>query len=75
MSTLPINEYAILWFEDNSIFTLVNEDNYTVRLTFTEAQDESARILETEEDIDEADEGVRYAVPLYLLDELFGWTD
>lgn len=67
--------YAILWFEGNdNMFTLVDEHDKTVLLTKPEALHEAARILSTEAEVQEAESGIRYAVPANLLDTLFGWV-
>jgi len=74
MSDSLRDQYAILWFEDSNMFTLVDDEDKTIILDRHSALEESARILDTESEINEAEEGIRYAVPAYLLDELFGWT-
>lgn len=66
--------FAIVWFEDDDVFTLVDDDDKTVLLTYSEALDESSSVLANEKEVDEAEKGIRYALPVELLDTLFGWT-
>ena len=74
MSDTSDPQYAILWFEGSDMFTLVDDNDKTILLAREAAQEESSRLLHTEKEINEAEEGIRYAVPANLLDELFGWT-
>lgn len=67
-------QYAILWFEGDTPFTLVDDSDKTVLLSEAEAKAETAAVLHTENDVEEAESGVRYAVSTHLLDELFGWV-
>jgi hypothetical protein len=73
MSTNDETRYAILWFEDDAAFTLVDDSDKTVVLSESEAKAEASTILRNENEVEEAESGVRYAVPTQLLDELFGW--
>lgn len=69
-----MKQYAIIWFEDDDNYTLVNR-NGLVTLTEDEvhSSEEIAGILETQEDVDVAQDDARYAIRLDLLDELFGY--
>jgi len=68
-----MNEYAIIWFEGSGAFTLVDDNDKTVLLTLEQARNESADVLSNEKDVDDAEPGVRYAIPAQMLDTLFGW--
>lgn len=69
-----MNEYAIIWFEDNDNFTLFNRKGL-VTLTREQAlsSEDIAGILETEADVDDAQDDLRYAISLQLLDILYGY--
>lgn len=69
-----MKRYAIIWFEDNDNFTLFNRKGLVV-LTKEQvlSSDDIAGILESEADVDDAQDDLRYAISLELLDELYGY--
>lgn len=67
-------EYAIVWFEGEDIYTLVDTNDKTVLLTESEALSEAAQILRKTSDVEDAEEDLRYAIPAHMLNELFGWN-
>lgn len=72
MDTLA--NYAIVWFEGDDIFTLVDNDDKTIRLTEEHAKEESYATLRNEKDIEDAQDDLRYAIHVDLLESTFGWV-
>lgn len=68
------NEYAIIWFEGDDAFTLVNSQNQTVVQTRAEVSRDTAGVIDTEDQLDKAEDDLRYAISLTLLEDLFGWV-
>lgn len=68
-------KYAIVWFENDEPYTLVDSDtDKPILLTAGEAQTEAASRILTLEQAEDMQEGFRYAVHTSLLDELFGYV-
>ena len=55
-------KYALIWFEGDSPFTLVNKEGKTVLLTKDEALQQSSGLLTTQDDVDAAEDDLRYAI-------------
>lgn len=68
-------KYAVVWFEGDDIFRLATDDDKTVWLTRAETEYEVSGVLDTESQVDEAQEGVRYAIEANLMDSMFGLTE
>lgn len=66
-------KYALIWFEGDEYYTLVDRHNKTVLIAAAEAKESTAGILRTEDDVENALDDLRYAIPANLLQELFGW--
>lgn len=69
------NRYAVVWFEGDDIFRLATNDDKTVWLTRAETEYEVIGVLETQSQVDEAKEGIRYAIAADLMDSMFGLTE
>lgn len=67
-------DYAIVWFEGDDIFTLVDNEDKTIRLTETHAQTESFDTLKSAKQVEDAQDDLRYAIHVDLLESLFGWV-
>lgn len=66
--------YALIWFEGENYYTLVDQFNKTVLISEAEAYYDTTGILKTEDDVENAADDVRYAISTDLLEDLFGWT-
>lgn len=71
--SLPTTEYAVIWFEGEETYTLVNSSNQTVILSRAEAYQDTAGVINTEDDLENAEDDLRYAISTDLLEDLFGW--
>lgn len=69
------NVYAIIWYEDDTIYRLVNTGGELKTFTRQQAETEAsvAGFLNTEEDINSAEDDLRYAISLQLLEETYGY--
>lgn len=66
--------YALIWFEGENYYTLVDRNNKTVLLSEAEAEYDTSGILRTEDDVENAQDDIRYAIDVTLLEDLFGWV-
>lgn len=66
--------YAIIWFEGESTFRLVDKNSRTITLSYAEAAQDSAGLIETEEALERAEDDLRYAISTDLLEDLYGWS-
>lgn len=64
--------YAIIWFEDGSTFYMVDSSDNPVLLSKQEVLYDEIPILRTRDDINDAEDDIRYAIPEDLLEEIFG---
>lgn len=67
-------KYALIWFEGDNPYTLVDKQGKTVLLTKDAALNQSSGLLHSQDDVDAAEDDLRYAITTDLLDELYGWT-
>lgn len=67
-------KYALIWFEGDSPYTLVDKQGKTVLLTKEAALNQSSGLLHSQDDVDAAEDDLRYAITTELLDELYGWS-
>lgn len=66
-------KYALVWFEGDDPFTLVDHKGTTVLLDKEDALRQSSGILLTQDDVDNAEDDLRYAITTDLLEDLYGW--
>lgn len=66
--------YAIIWFEGDNTFRLVDRQSKTITLSYEEASQDSAGIIDTEESLERAEDDLRYAISTELLEDLYGWS-
>lgn len=66
--------YAIIWFEGESTFRLVDNQSRTITLSYDEAMQDSAGIIDTEDALERAEDDLRYAISTDLLEDLYGWS-
>lgn len=66
-------KYAIIWFEGDSPYTMVDKKGKTVTLSKEAALEQSSGLLHTQDDVDEAEDDLKYAITTTLLEDLFGW--
>lgn len=71
-----MNEYAIIWYEDDTIFRLVDTKGNLRVFTRQQAEEEASvsGFLETEDDINKAEDDLRYAISLQLLEDTYGFN-
>lgn len=67
------NKYAIIWFEGDSPYTMVDKKGKTVLLSKEAAMQQASGLLHTQDDVDEAEDDLKYAITATLLEDLFGW--
>lgn len=67
-------KYIIIWFEGTDNYTLVDHSGHFKLLTRTEVArtPELYGILMTQEEVDDAQEDVKYAISTELFSEVFG---
>lgn len=71
---IPVsNEYAIIWFEGDIAYTLVDARNQTVIQSRDAVARDTAGIIDTEEQLEAAEDDLRYAISTELLSNFFGW--
>jgi len=70
---MSTKNYALIWFEGEDTYTLVDRADKTVLLTEAEALNDAVSFLRSEKDLDNAIDDVRYAISVELLEDLFGW--
>lgn len=68
-----MKEYALIWFEGEDPFTMVNKEGKTVLLSKEEALRQVSSLLENQDDVDKAEDDLRYGIASHLLEELYGW--
>lgn len=66
-------KYAIIWFEGDSPYTMVDKKGKTVLLSKEAAMQQASGLLHTQDDVDEAEDDLKYAITTTLLEDLFGW--
>lgn len=69
-----MKRYAIIWFEGDATFRLVDRQSRTITLSYEEAAQDAAGIIETEDALEKAEDDLRYAINTDLLEELYGWS-
>lgn len=70
----PANsKYAIIWFEGDSPYTMVDKKGKTVILGKEAALQQASGLLHTQDDVDAAEDDLKYAITTTLLEDLFGW--
>lgn len=67
-------KYAIIWFEGEAPYTMVDKKGKTVVLTKDAALEQASGLLHTQDDVDEAEDDLKYAITTTLLEDLFGWN-
>ena len=66
--------YAIIWFEGESTYRLVDKHSRTITLSYDEAAQDAAGIIDTEDALERAEDDLRYAISTELLEDLYGWS-
>lgn len=66
-------DYAIIWFEGETAFTLVDSQNKTVVQPRDAVQRDTAGVIDTEQQLEDAEDDLRYAISVDLLENFFGW--
>lgn len=67
-------KYAVIWFEGTDNYTLVDRKGRLVKMSEKEAHAAPSilALLKTQTDVEEAQDGPKYAIQLELLETLFG---
>lgn len=71
---MAMDTYAVIWFEGPDTFTLVDRKGRLVKMTAKEVSNSETIVstLKTQADVEEALDGLKYAITLDLLENLFG---
>lgn len=66
--------YAIIWFEDESIYRLVDHQGHLKVFDIQQIDQENtvSEFIKTQDDIDNAEDSVRYAITIDLLEDTYG---
>jgi hypothetical protein len=67
-------KYAVIWFEGHDNYTLVDKSGDFILMTEKEARKAPSisGILNTQSDVEEAQDDLKYAISTELLENLFG---
>lgn len=73
---MSISLFVPVWFSDGDVFTFTDKHGHTLSYTEIDARRQPAisAILRTEDDVERAEDDVRYAIDATLLEELFGYA-
>lgn len=68
--------YAVVWFEGDSVYTLVNSANEPILMSKQQvAQEPSIHgIIDSEDQVETASDDLRYAIRTQLLEDLYGYV-
>jgi len=69
----PQNAYALIWFEGDTPYLLADHKGKTVLFSEQDALSHATSALKTQDDVDNAEDDLRYAIATELLEELYGW--
>lgn len=66
--------HAVVWFKNNSLYTLTDSDNTFILLSSAEVVDQIGHFILSEDEVELAKkaEGQQHGIPVDLLEELFG---
>lgn len=67
-------DYAIIWFEGDETYTLVDKNSKTLVFSYQQVLQDSAGVLLTEDDIEGVEDDLRYAISVELLEDYLGWV-
>lgn len=67
-------KFVVIWFdENNDVYTVTDGDDNIIEREYDALKSDVHGVLSTEEEIEDATADVRYAVPVDLAREVFGW--
>lgn len=71
---MDTTKYTVIWFEGADNYTLVDRKGRLIKMTEKEATEAPsiAGILRTQSDVEDAQDDLKYAISLELLEDLFG---
>lgn len=70
------DQYAIVWFEGENVYTLVNNKDRPILLSKEHLSSEPSihGVIDREDQVETANDDHRYAIRTHLLEELYGYV-
>lgn len=67
-------QFIVVWFKgDDEIYAVTDSEGTVLKREYAALKGDVHGVLSTEEEIEDAADDVRYAVPVELAREVFGW--